>query len=259
MNKTSTQLANLFVQLMGMAALALLLVISNAWAQDVDNDGFTDTQEKTGIVLLDGTIFPMCQANALVTDPCVHPLTPDVFIILIPVTPGLIPANPLGIIPNLTPTFGVHQITAGQATQDRIVTSVSPQKAIRITESLDTNDTIWGRSLFQGTPNTAGDATVFTQRIKNAIVTAYQQAGVINAVQQQADTDNCVRHTIAHESGHNMLITSVYNSKYGGYHYSTSSQVVMSQTATIVTKGGKVTITCPQVYASPDSTSFKLK
>jgi hypothetical protein len=265
MKKTSSKPPSLYVRLIGVVMLSLVFLIANAQAQvagDSDNDGFTDAQENPpGITLFNGgTIFPPCLATALATDPCVHPLSPDLFIILAPAATGsLLPSGPLNIIPSLLPGFGVHQITSAQASQDRLVTSVSPQKAVRITESLDTNDVIWGRSLFQGNPNSAGEATVFTQRIKNAIISAYQQAGVVNAAAQQADIDKCIRHTIAHEAGHNTLIASQYNSRYGGYHYSASTQVVMSQNATITSKGGKVTVVCPQVYASPDAAGFRLK
>ena len=256
-----TMLEPLYVKLMAVVVLSLMFVVANAQAQvDSDNDGFTDLQESAGITLADGTIFPSCPAGALVTDPCVHQLSPDLFVILTPASPTLMPANPLAILLNLTANLGVHRINSGQAATDRTVSpAISPQKAVSVTESLDTNATDWGRSPFQGTPNSAGLATVFTQRIKNAIASAYQQAGVVNLTQQQADTDNCVRQVTAHEIGHGTAIASVNNSRYGGNHYSTSSQVVMSQTATITTKPGKVTIICPNTYASPDATSFKLK
>jgi hypothetical protein len=258
---------NLCGQLTGAVMLSVTLLAVNAQAQDVDNDGFPDSIEQSGFNLslgltnIDGTIgVSQCLAGALATDPCVHPSGPDLFVILVPATPSLIPSNPLLIVPTLlTGLLGAHQLTQASATTGRIVTTLSAQNAVRITESLDTNDVIWGRSLFQGNPNSAGEATVFTQRIKTAIINAYQQAGVVDTTRQQADIDKCVRHTTAHESGHNTLIASQYNSKYGGYHYSASTQVVMSQNATITTKPGKVSVICPQVYASPDATGFRLK
>jgi len=182
-------------------------------------------------------------------------LSPDLFVILVPATPSLIPSNPLSIIPNLKAGLGVHQISSGQASTDRLVTSASPQHAISITENLNTNDTIWGASLFQGTPNNAGVATVFTQRIANKITATYQGAGLSVPA---GVIEGCIKHTTAHEAGHNMAIASQYNAKLGGNHYSTSSQVVMSQTATITVKGSNVTVICPQTYATPDPTDFKL-
>jgi hypothetical protein len=260
---------NLNLRLTGAVMLSLALLAGNAKAQvvDSDNDGFSDSIETTGFILslglnnANGTnSVSLCGAGALATDPCVHPAGPDLFVILVPATPSLIPSNPLLIVPTLlSGGLGAHQLTQASATTSRIVTTLSGQNAVRVSESLDTNDVIWGRSLFQGNPNTAGEATVFTQRIKNAIITAYQQAGVINAAAQQADIDKCIRHTVAHESGHNTLIASQYNSRYGGYHYAASSQVVMSQNATITTKPGKVNVICPQVYASPDAAGFRLK
>jgi hypothetical protein len=155
---------------------------------------------------------------------------------------------------NLLQALGVHEISNNT---DRLITAVSTQKAIRITEDLNTNDTIWGRSLFQGTPNTAGEATVFTQRIKNALDQKYQSAGL--GLAPQAVVDNCIRHVIAHEGGHNEAISPQVNSRFGGNHYSTSDKVVMSQSATITVKGSKVTVVCPSAYASPDVTGFRLK
>ena len=241
--------------------LSFALCLINAQAQvDSDNDGFSDLQENAGITLFNGTSFLPCPAGALVTDPCVHPLTPDLFVILTPATPSLLPLSPLSVLINLTQNFGLHQISSGQTASDRtIAPAIGPQKAVSVTESIDTNGLDWGRSPFQGTPNSAGVATVFTQRIKNAVANSYQQAGVVNSTRQQTDTNNCIMQVIAHETGHNTAITSAYNSRYGGYHYSTSSQVVMSQTATITTKPGKVTIICPNIYASPDASAFRLK
>jgi hypothetical protein len=55
------------------------------------------------------------------------------------------------------------------------------------------------------------------------------------------------------------LIASQYNSRFGGNHYSTSDKVVMSQSATITVKGSRVTVICPNTYASPDVTGFRLR
>jgi hypothetical protein len=245
--------------------LSFALFVFNAQAQDADNDGFTDLQERAGIQLIQGVTLPdgtsflgLCGPNALATDPCVDPAGPDVFVILARATAGsLIPTNPLGFMVNLLSSFGVHEIGNSPNNPDRFITSVSQQKAIRITEDLNTNDTIWGRSLFQGTPNTAGEATVFAQRIKNALDQKYLSATGTPA--PQAVVDDCIRHTIAHEAGHNELIASQYNSRFGGNHYSTSDKVVMSQSATITVKGSRVTVICPNTYASPDVTGFRLR
>ena len=242
--------------------LLSVALLGKARAQDADNDGFTDAQETTGIQLIPGVTLPggisflgRCGANALATDPCVDPNGPDVFVILVRAAGSRIPANPLAFMVNLSPALGIHEISNST---DRLISSVSAQKAIRITEDRNTNDTIWGRSLFQGTPNTlgGGEATVFTERIKLALDQKYQSVG--QAAAPQTVVDNCVRHTIAHESGHNEAISPTANSRFGGNHYATSDKVVMSQSATITVKGSTVTVICPNTYASPDITSFKL-
>jgi hypothetical protein len=241
--------------------LSLPLLMGNAQAQDADKDGFTDAQEAAGIQLISGVRLPdgnsflvLCGPNALATDPCVDPNGPDVFVILVRAAGSRIPANPLAFMVNLSPALGVHEISNST---DRSISAVSTQKAIRITEDLNTNDTIWGRSLFQGTPNSAGEATVFTQRIKLALDQKYQSVG--QAAAPQTVVDNCIRHTIAHESGHNEAISPTANSRFGGYHYATSDKVVMSQSATITVKGSTVTVLCPNTYASPDITGFRLQ
>ena len=249
------------------AAIVLLLAlfVVNAQAQDADNDGLTNAQETAGIQLFPGVTLPggttflgLCLPNALPTDPCVDPAGPDLFVILVRAAAGsLIPTNPLGFLVNLTPSLGVHEISNSPNNPDRLITPVSQQKAIRITEDLNTNDTIWGRSLFQGTPNTAGEATVFTQRIKNALDQKYLSA--TGSLAPQAVVDNCIRHVIAHEGGHNEAISPQANSRFGGNHYSTSDKVVMSQSATITAKGSNVTVVCPNTYAGPDVTGFRLK
>jgi len=242
--------------------LSLALFVVNAQAQDADNDGLTDAQETAGIQLIPGVTLPgginflgLCPTGALATDPCVDPAGPDLFIILVRAAAGSrIPTNPLGFMVNLSQALGVHEISNNI---DRCIISGCVQKAIRITEDLNTNDTIWGRSLFQGTPNTAGEATVFTQRIKNALDQKYQSAGL--GLAPQAVVDNCIRHVIAHEGGHNEAISPQANTRFGGNHYSTTDKVVMSQSATITVKGSTVTVVCPSTYASPDVTGFRLK
>jgi hypothetical protein len=172
--------------------LLLALFVVNAQAQDRDNDGLTDAQETAGIQLIQGVTLPdgtsllgLCGPNALATDPCVDPGGPDLFVILVRAAAG-----------SLIPSLGVHEISNSPNNPNRLVTSVSQQKAIRITEDRNTNDTIWGRSLFQGTPNTAGEATVFTQRIKKALDDKYMSA--TGSLAPQNVVDNCIRHTIAH-------------------------------------------------------------
>src|SRR5262245_56803788 len=194
MKKIVSTQRSLCLQTTAALLLLLALLVVNAQAQDADNDGLTNAQETVGIQLIQGVRLPdgtsflgLCGPSALATDPCVDPAGPDLFVILVRAAAGsLIPTNPLAVMVNLTPALGVHEISNNP---ERLITAVSQQKAVRITEDLNTNDTIWGRSLFQGTPNTAVEATVFTQRIKNALDQKYLTARGTTAPQDVVD--NC--------------------------------------------------------------------
>ena len=244
----------LFAQTFMVLLLLLILLAGNAAAQDSDNDGFTDPQEIAGITLLNGQILPRCPDNALATDACVDPAGADLFVILVAVGGARVPANPLSFMVNLTPSLGVHQIADNP---DRLIVAGVAQKAIRLTLDPDLNDAIWGISLRQGTPLTAGDGTVFTARIRRTLDNKYTAATGSPAPQDVVD--NCIRHTIAHEAGHNKSISPQSDSRFGGNHYATSDKVVMSQSATITSKGTRVTVVCPSNYASPDVIGFRLK
>jgi len=255
----------------GLLTLILALFVSNAQAQvDRDLDGFDDALETTtGLPLAVGSI-PACPSGATQRDFCVD-LGPDLFVILTPVSPSsrlaLLPIDPLGFIPSLRADLGVHNLTPQQAAPDKTVSpTTSQQKAIRILESLavqtqtsagSNTDAIWGKATSPGTPNTAGDIILYTQQIINDIAAKYQAAGIPidnNKVNQ------CITHVIAHETGHNLgPLAPIYNQKLGGYHYSTTQQIVMSQAPVLSQKGSNVTIVCPNTWSSSDPTSLRLK
>ena len=253
MNKMWPKCQSLCLQLIAMAALFVAASLASAQTQDqdTDRDGFTDAEETAGIVLSDGTIFSGCVSGADRTT-CLDPLTSDFFVTLVPASRSLIPSDATQFIRNLIGE-GVHEITADQAGPNRQVTA--SQKAIRITESLDTNDTLWGISLFQGTPNTAGEAIVFTQRISDKINQVYTDAG---SFPPPGVIEKCIRHTYAHEGGHNMNIR-FETDRSGENHYSTRDQVVMSTSVTIKVKGSNVSVNCPDQYADPDFVDFRLQ
>jgi len=250
-----------------LAALVLVVVPSRAWAAvdcsvvlaagetglDTDNDGFTDFQECSGITLADGTLVPPCSANS-VRATCLDPNTRDLFIIYAPAASGsLLPAgfNPY----NPVQVYGVsftglaalsltaHQITPAQAAADRTVTSVSTEKAVRTSESLDTNGTILGNCQW-GTPGGLDGCVIYTQRIMSFITSTcgtnpiYTPGGVpsdINSVFLAYAV-----HTFLHETGHTTGgMTSLYNSSYGGYHYKCGAGTMMEQCVTYSVKGGK--------------------
>jgi hypothetical protein len=247
--------------------VVLLLGVSvvNARAQtDTDLDGFAN--EAQGVTFFNGTSLPACVAGSVRTV-CVDPLTPDVFVILVPAAGGRFQnlVDPLRVLRNLNrpnTITGVHQITPAQANAQRQISPSSTQKAIRITENLATKsagtnkDGIWGSSIKQGTPNLFGGgvATVYTSQIA-ADITAYFAGQAVPA----GLIDNCIRHTIAHEAGHNVAIAAQPDPTLTGSHYSTTQQVVMSKGPLFTRVGTAISVSCASLFASPDLTGFRLK
>jgi hypothetical protein len=217
---------------------------------DSDGDGFTDAQECAGIDLNLGSYL-----NTGTTTVPIHvatnPNLKDVFVIVSQSASGsLLPANfnpyapatYYGVSFNGVAALGlnVHVVTADQVGPDRTISSVSPQKAVSIAESLDINGTILGNCQW-GTPDGFDGCVVFTQRVKNFIDSTCNGAGDTttdrNAVFMAYITESFI-----HETGHSLGgLTSDYNSRFGGYHYKPGSGVVMEQSVTYSTKGGKCT------------------
>jgi hypothetical protein len=242
---------------------------------DSDADGFTDYQECAGISLADGTPFPSC-VPTLPTggrSACLHPDSKDLFVILAPATGSLLPAN---YAPFNGPTYygvtfqglsalglTVHQISPAQANPDRSVAGGSPQKAVKVTESLDGSGTILGYCQW-GTPMGLDGCTVYTQRIRNFISSTCGSSPIVNAGGATTTLDDAAlayaTHTVLHETGHTSGgMTSAYNSSYGGYHYKAGSGTRMEQYVTYTTKGGKCKFNFAAVWNSTDATTVRLK
>ena len=232
-----------------LVALAFAIVPSQATAQDSDSDldGFTDQQEMDGITLMDGTVIP--------TDPT----TPDLFVILRPATPSNFPTNPLAFVsrPQAEGGLGIttHEITPLQAGADRTVSSASPQKAVRITENLHPEGIILGYAN-QGTPNDLDAAIIYTEHIKSHVNSVYGEVGTSPPV---GLIDTYIKHTIAHEIGHMTSLAVDYNSRFGGYHYKSGSEVIMEQAVKYTEKKGIVTFYMSTEYAEPSQDGLLLK
>lgn len=209
-------------------------------ALDSDQDGFLDVTECAGITLSNGRLF---QTN---------PTRKDVFVILTPAQSGsLLPAefNPYvpvtynGISFQGLQPLGVNAIVLapGEIADDRTVApAVSSQKAISIAESTDVNGSILGNCQW-GTPDGLDGCVVFTQRIMNFINSVCDGAGDRTSNRQQIFLAY-ITQSFLHESGHTLGgMTSTYNSRTGGYHYKSGSGLVMEQSVTYATKGGKCT------------------
>lgn len=238
---------------------------------DADNDGFTEAQECGGISLVDGSPSPVY----------LDPARKDLFVIIVPLSTGsLIPTTvqPPKLTSSIDNKLGINTYLIYASpnsiwvTGNRQVTSSSPQKAVRVTENADgtlkdssNNYLPFGNSNY-GTPNNLDGATVWTQRIKNYISTVACPSSVTSctdsvsgAVGTDAVTSVYIRNTIPHEVGHVMKLTSSYNSKYGGYHYATGSNIVMEQSVVYKNNKGTVTFYIPSAYASGDAAAATLK
>jgi len=276
-------------------ALALIIVPKQATAQvaqvvcptsstgDYDRDGFTDAQECAGIILIDGNTLPdgqravpPCKQGAARSD-CVDPNSRDAFAIVTRASPTRIPLEPYKFTSAL-PSLGglgitIHEINTSRT--DRVLTNQIadgsigavpwPQLAARLRESLDTSDVILG-SANQGIA--LDSATVFTLRIAN-FVNSVCVAGLacvdsnfaVNGVDTAPEViDLYIRHTIAHElGGHILTLAPVYNSRFGGNHYQSGTNVVMEQSLKYTKKGTQVTWYISTLYTDPDRAGVKLQ
>jgi len=248
------------------SALTLAILPIQTQAQDADLDGFVETGN---IILYGGATYPLC-GQGMDRLSCLDPATKDLFVILIPAGTSNIPGNPLEYIYMPKSVGGLaiatHQIAEGQTDPSRVVSPSSSQKAIRITESLDTSNLNILGSASYGTPNGLDNATVYTQRIiefiKSKCGTNY--ATNTNCLDNtgnygQAVVNKYIKHTIAHEAGHMMKLTKVYDSKNGGNHYKTGTNVIMDQSVYYTSKSGKVTFYMGTTFTSNDQTDATLK
>jgi len=258
-------------------------------AKDSDGDGFTDYQECYGFKLADANLTPFCgsagcggstqkgqnipaRANRL------DPNSKDLFVILAPW-----PSPPDNILiqyfgsNNLMQTLEYVTNPIGQAAgqgglgvtvhligdfADRKVTSGSPQKAIRIAESPDNSDPLTLGISNYGTPNGIDFATIFTRRIVSFIdslcpanTTCVDSTGLTSLELKK----KYIKHVIAHEVGHVVLLTNVSNPNYGGYHYKSGTNVLMDQAIYFTNKSGTVTYYIGTNYTTNDQSIFVVK
>jgi len=265
------------------AGFILAVFPTQSWAQvncaspsataDTDSDGFSDAQECSGITLADGTLVPTCPSPIVDRKSCVDPNSKDLFIVLAPVATGsLLPA---GFRPFDRPTYYgvtfdgfddlgaiVHQISPTQALADRSVTSVSSQKAVRVTESLDATGSTLGICQW-GTPNGLDGCAVFTQRINDFVSSTCAGLTVYTGSRDPSTVQELflayATHVILHETGHTSGgMTGSYNSSYGGYHYK-SGDSRMEQYVSFSTKGGKCMFSFSSGWNSNDASTIELK
>jgi len=262
-------LSGLVALLVGLGAA---MIPDHAWAAvncaspvagaDSDGDGFTDVQECAGLDLDLGTARLRLERCGLQQPgaQCVDPDKKDVFVIYRTATTGSLLAglpNPfgtntfLGIAFTGLSTLGVsvHQLTSAQAGTDRRVSSVSPQKAVRISESLSDGALTDPLGYCQfGTPQSLDGCTVYTRRITNFIASKCNAAGDTATNRDQVFLAYTT-YVILHETGHSLGgLAAQYNAAFGGYHYSPTANLVMSQAAQYSTQVGRCTWFIPSVW-----------
>jgi len=201
---------------------------------DSDCDGFPDSLEQTGFTFpgtAAGSIPGFNSAtgwSATTLDPSVK----DLFVILAPAATGsLFPSDAITILTSAAHNdlgITVHPIAAAQADSYLHVTPV--QRAIKITESTVANSSYFGLTEPGWTavnyPDKTGSKSslVYTTAIQtyvtancpasgcylwNAPTTKMTAAQMVQAI---------IRHTIAHEAGHQMQLAPIADQALG-YHY----------------------------------------
>jgi hypothetical protein len=252
------------------AMVVWLLAVPGSWAwaavncgapvagADADGDGLTDTEECLGITLPGGANYPKCVSSALRVT-CLDPDTKDLFAILVRSVPSNIPMNPFEHVSRPVSSGGlgitVHEISAAQANADRSITAT--QKAVRITENLDTAGDIFGIANVS-TPNGLDFSTVFTRRIIDFIDGVYNGAGD-TATNRTPVKDAYIKHTLNHEVGHLITLTTDYNSRFGGNHYKAGSTVIMEQSVVYSVRRGTVTFTISTDFTAADVSGAALR
>lgn len=221
---------------------------------DTDADGFTDYEECTGI-------GGLTSCGAAVTDraTCLDPSSKDVFVILVPASPSNFPANLLELVTKPASLGGlglaVHVITPDQVLADRtVLNSVLNQKAISVTESLDPTGSILGISNW-GTPNGLDGIIIYTARIINFLTSVY---GGLASVPLNV-RDLYIKNSVAHEFGHDVATTTIYDARFNGHHYKSGTKVVMEESVTYTVKGGNVTFYITGNFTSADQSGVVLK
>jgi len=252
-------------------------------SRDTDGDGLTDLQEcnAQGITTAGSknvaATFPKWDGNPATRQNSVDPDTKDVFIILVTAgTSSLLDQAAGGsglffqnqfipMLPSFSP-LGVtaHALRPTQVNSDRTFVSKpspSPQKAIRVAESLDANGSILG-SCTWGTPLNLDGCAVFTQRIYNHITSVCTSAGDPNLTTKRTQfLIDISLWAIRHEAGHvHGGLAGSYVAKDGGYHYPCGSGTTMEQCLSYSTTGGVCNWTIPSGWNTTlDPPSVHLK
>jgi hypothetical protein len=223
---------------------------------DSDGDGFSDYDECNGITFAGsgGGTFPGYKSRTSDRSKYLDPNSKDLFVIMAPASGGYfnsLGTNRLEYIYNSTNNGGLgistHEIDTTKAAADRTVCKTATnypctkptgqtylERAVKVTESLDDGGTGVNRNILassssmHGTPNGTDLCMIYTVRIKNSL---QGKCGCTNIL--DASCANCcdntgvcgtnlfykyIKHTIAHEIGHQIMLTKT-NDPTWGWHY----------------------------------------
>ena len=158
--------------------------------------------------------------------------------------------------------LATHRILAAQVkTAPRKVNAT--QNAVKVTENSDaTSTTILGQATY-GTPQGLDGVIIYTKRIKAFIDTTCAGKTCTDStgsITNTADlTTKYIKHTIAHEVGHDVSLTGTSNAAYGGYHYATGTKTIMEQTVYKEYPAGGVKFFISDTFTTVDQGGIKLK
>ncbi len=227
--------------------------VTASGALDSDCDGISDVEEASPVA-------------GVTTSPALA----DLFVVLGPVSSGsLLPGSPLNILMTSAASIGlnVHQIANNQILPNTARNVTASQKAVRVVESLYVGSYL-GVSP-QGTPDTTPDtgaSVVYTQTITNTVtglctppkgkaLICNDADGITSG--QQAVIDKYIRHTIAHETGHQLNLKYTCATDIGCHYPAITSAgqlpSIMDQSVYYVKGTGKITWYIGSRYNATDA------
>jgi hypothetical protein len=246
---------------------------------DYDGDGILNVEECKGFVQGNNgatLTWPGWLQPSTAGKPRLNPTQRDLFIVLLRTNPSYIPGTPFEFISKAPPDglgINVYEIPAADvqavlgADRNVVDRGTTFQKAIKISESLSASAALGKCDEAWATPNGLDNCFVFTKAIKDHIDATCAGIADIKCMDnltgktpQTGLYDVYIKHTIAHECGHDVKLRGTYVSSTGGYHYASSDNVILSQSVDFRRSGKTVTWFIGTRYTWPnDQQDFVLR
>jgi hypothetical protein len=241
---------------------------------DYDGDGFLNGEECEGLKLENGATITwpgLHTLNPPANKPALNPAKRDILVVLARTSPSYIPAAPFDYISQPQPyglATNVYEIPAADVptvlSADRMVINRGNtfQKAVKMQESLSASSVLGRCDEAWATPNGLDNCFVFTKAIRDFVDATC--AGISNkskCMDSLTQTtplttpsiyDIYIKHTLAHECGHDVKLRGIYVSNTGGYHYASTDKVILSQSVYFKAGGSAVTWYIGTRYYSPN-------